>query len=277
MNALPDLIRRLEQAEALDRLAKPLAAAIGRGVAPRAVRNLLSGTYVGHPLHPMLTDVPIGAWGMSALLDTVGGSAAEGAADLLVAAGVLAAVPTAASGLNDWSDTYGPDTRVGLVHAAVNTTALSLYTASLLSRAHGKRARGKVLGLAGFAVLLAGSYLGGHLAFVRGSRRPAYQSCCTGRRGRCGHWRTPAATWVDRWTRARSATAVSSAPGTGAPSDSLTVPSCAARPAARSRITRRGFPGNTSKSAPSREGMSRARERKTARLRRPDRAPALKP
>jgi nitrite reductase/ring-hydroxylating ferredoxin subunit/uncharacterized membrane protein len=168
MNALTDLIRRLEQAEALDRLAKPLAAAIGRGVAPRAVRNLLSGTYVGHPLHPMLTDVPIGAWGMSTLLDTVGGPAAERAADLLVAAGVLVAVPTAASGLNDWSDTQGPDTRVGLVHAAVNTTALSLYAASLLSRAHGKRARGKVLGLAGFAVLLAGSYLGGHLTFVRG-------------------------------------------------------------------------------------------------------------
>jgi nitrite reductase/ring-hydroxylating ferredoxin subunit len=168
MNPLYDVIRRLEQAEPLDRLAKPVAAAVGRGVRPRAVRNLLSGTYIGHPLHPMLTDVPIGAWGMSALLDTVGGRTAERAADLLVAAGVLAAVPTAASGLNDWSDTYGSDTRVGLVHAAVNTAALTLYAASLSSRAHGKRARGKVLGRAGLAVLLAGSYLGGHLTFVRG-------------------------------------------------------------------------------------------------------------
>jgi nitrite reductase/ring-hydroxylating ferredoxin subunit/uncharacterized membrane protein len=168
MNAVRDLIRRLEEAEPLDRFAKPLAATVGRAVRPRTVRNLLSGTYVGHPLHPMLTDVPIGAWSMATLLDTIGGPSAERAADLLVTAGVLAAVPTAASGLNDWSDTYGADTRVGFVHAAVNTAALSLYAASLSSRAHGRRTRGKVLGLAGFAVVLAGSYLGGHLSYGRG-------------------------------------------------------------------------------------------------------------
>ena len=115
----------------------------------------------------MLTDLPIGAWSMSALLDTVGGRSAERSADLLMAAGVLAAVPTAASGLNDWSDTYGPDTRVGLVHARINTAALSLYVASLSSRAHGERTRGKIIGLAGLAVL-TGAYLGGHLSFARG-------------------------------------------------------------------------------------------------------------
>jgi nitrite reductase/ring-hydroxylating ferredoxin subunit len=168
MNAPYDLIRRLERAETLDRFAKPLTAAVGRAVRPTAVRNLLSGTYLGHPLHPMLTDLPIGAWSMSALLDTVGGRSAERSADLLIAAGVLAAVPTAASGLNDWSDTYGPDTRVGLVHATVNTAALSLYVASLSSRAHGARTRGKIIGLAGLAVLLTGAYLGGHLSFARG-------------------------------------------------------------------------------------------------------------
>ena len=75
----------------------------------------------------MLTDLPIGAWVTSALPDAAGGPAAEGAADLLVTAGVVAAVPTSAAGLNDWSDTAGPATRVGLVHAALNTTALSLY------------------------------------------------------------------------------------------------------------------------------------------------------
>jgi nitrite reductase/ring-hydroxylating ferredoxin subunit len=168
MNAVQTVIRRLERAQALDSFAKPLTAAVGRAVRPRVVRNLLSGTDLGHPLHPMLTDVPIGAWTMSGLLDTVGGPTAERAADLLVATGVLAAVPTAASGLNDWSDTYGPDTRVGLVHAALNTTALTLYVASLASRARGRRTGGKVLGLAGLGVLLAGSYLGGHLSFVKG-------------------------------------------------------------------------------------------------------------
>jgi nitrite reductase/ring-hydroxylating ferredoxin subunit len=168
MNILRRTVRRLERFEALDKVAKPLAGAVGRAVRPRIVRNLLSGTYLGEPQHPVLTDLPIGAWVMSAMLDAVGGPAAEGAADLLVAAGVVAAVPTAAAGLNDWSDTVGPQTRVGLVHAALNTTALSLYLASLVARARGRRRGGKVLGLAGLGVLTGGAYLGGHLSFGMG-------------------------------------------------------------------------------------------------------------
>jgi hypothetical protein len=116
----------------------------------------------------VLTDLPIGAWVMSALLDAAGGPAAEGAADLLVTVGVVAAVPTAAAGLNDWSTTAGPQTRVGLVHAAVNTTALSLHLASLVARARGRRRGGQALALAGQGMLLGGRYLGGHLCFVLG-------------------------------------------------------------------------------------------------------------
>ena len=178
MNMLHDLVRRVERIEPLDRLAKPLIKVISPALRPRVVRNLLSGTYVGHPLHPMLTDLPIGAWGMSAVLDAAGGPAAAPAADLLVKVGVAAAVPTAASGLNDWSDTYGRETRAGLVHAMAMTTALSLYVASAAARAQGSRRGGKALGLAGFGVLLAGAYLGGHLSFVHGVNvnRTAWQA-----------------------------------------------------------------------------------------------------
>jgi len=168
MTRLNDAVGRLERAQMLDRCAKPLAKTVGRLVRPRLIRNVLSGTYVGHPLHPMLTDLPIGAWAMSGLLDTIGGRGAERSADTLVAAGVLAAVPTAASGLNDWSDTVGSDTRVGVVHATANTTALGLYVASMVARARGHRSRGKMLALAGFGVMAVGSYLGGHLSFVKG-------------------------------------------------------------------------------------------------------------
>lgn len=167
MPLLHDLARRLERAPAIDTLAKPVRQAVGRAVNPRPVRNLLSGTNLGHPLHPMLTDLPIGAWSMSTLLDTVGGPAAEPAADLLVGAGIVSAVPTAATGLNDWSDTVGGETRVGFVHAGANVAALCLYTASLIARRRGNRGRGRRLGLVGFGVLLAGGYLGGHLSFVR--------------------------------------------------------------------------------------------------------------
>jgi nitrite reductase/ring-hydroxylating ferredoxin subunit/uncharacterized membrane protein len=162
------MVRRLERAEALDGAAGPVSRAVQWAVRPRLVRNLLSGTNLGHPLHPTLTDVPIGAWSMAALLDTVGGPESEPAADLLVQTGVVAALPTALTGLNDWSDTLEGERRVGLVHAAANTVALGLYAASAVERARGNRRRGKMLGFAGLGVMAASAYLGGHLSFVRG-------------------------------------------------------------------------------------------------------------
>ena len=124
------------------------------------VRNLLSGTNLGHPLHPMLTDVPIGAWSMSTLLDSTGGARVQPAADLLVGVGILAAIPTALSGLNDWSDTTGKETRVGVVHGSANVTALGLYVASWMVRRSGQRGRGKAIGLVRFGALVTGAYLG---------------------------------------------------------------------------------------------------------------------
>ncbi|HEX9516912.1 MAG TPA: DUF2231 domain-containing protein [Streptosporangiaceae bacterium] len=282
MNILQQAARRLERLEALDKVAKPLAGAAGRAVRPRVVRNLLSGADLGHPLHPMLTDLPIGAWVSSALLDAAGGPAADRAADLLVTAGVVAAVPTAAAGLNDWSDTAGPETRVGLVHAALNTTALSLYLASLVARAGGRRRGRQAPGLAGLEVLPGGGYLGGHLCFVvgvevnrtaweqppqqwtpvladtgladgelAGPTRAAYRSCYTGQTERCMPWPAPALTWAAHCSRAQSAMAASPAHGPAAPSGSPTAASCAARPARQSPATRRASRTGVSRSAPS--------------------------
>ncbi|MGP4004209.1 iron-sulfur protein, partial [Streptomyces sp. 8N706] len=116
MTVLHRLVKRLEHAEGLDTVARPLAALVGRAVRPRPVRNLLSGTHLGHPLHPVLTDVPIGAWSMALLLDSVGGRRAAPAADLLTGVGIASAVPTAASGWKDLSDTLGAPRHVGVVH-----------------------------------------------------------------------------------------------------------------------------------------------------------------
>ncbi|HRO29501.1 MULTISPECIES: Rieske 2Fe-2S domain-containing protein [Micrococcaceae] len=168
MKVLDELMGRVERWKALDRVGRPAAAAVGRVVSPRPVRNLLSGTALGHPAHPLLTDLPIGAWSMATLLDLVGGRASEPAADLLVAAGMASAVPTAATGLNDWSDTQGAARRVGQVHAASVNIGLALYTASFVSRRRGARTAGKVLGLAGLGAVMAGGYLGGHLSYALG-------------------------------------------------------------------------------------------------------------
>ena len=105
---------------------------------------------------------------MSGLMDSVGGEGASAASEWLVAAGIAAAVPTALAGLNDLSDTHGGETRVGLVHAAANTTALVFYTSSLVARRAGRRGLGRALGRTGLLAVLVGGYLGGHLSFSKG-------------------------------------------------------------------------------------------------------------
>jgi nitrite reductase/ring-hydroxylating ferredoxin subunit/uncharacterized membrane protein len=165
VNPLHALVDAIEHFDRLDGVASAISGAVGKAVQPRPVRNILSGTSLGHPLHPVLTDFPIGAWTMATVLDTVGGPASEPAADILVAVGIATAVPTAAAGLNDWSDTQGKSRRVGLVHAVANGSALCLYSSSAIARASGSRTIGKALGLAGFGVLMFGGFLGGHLSF----------------------------------------------------------------------------------------------------------------
>jgi nitrite reductase/ring-hydroxylating ferredoxin subunit/uncharacterized membrane protein len=159
---------RLGALDSLDAAAGAAANAVKGAVKPGAVKDFLSGTWLGHPLHPLLTDVPIGAFTSAALLDLVGGRKAHDAADALVAIGLASALPTAAAGASDWSDTYGPDQRVGVVHAASNVVGLVLYGASLLARRRGRRATGKLLGLAGMAAMTVGGYLGGYLSYSRG-------------------------------------------------------------------------------------------------------------
>lgn len=160
------LLNKLETWSAIDPVAGKVADLVNAVTEPTPVKNLLTGTWLGHPLHPLLTDLPIGAWTAAALLDLAGGKRSRSSADALVPFGIAAAVPTAASGATDWSD-YN-DTRVrrvGLVHAAANSTALALHVASLLSRRRGHRTRGTALSLAGMGVMVVGGYLGGHLAY----------------------------------------------------------------------------------------------------------------
>ncbi|MCU1451413.1 MAG: iron-sulfur protein [Acidimicrobiales bacterium] len=166
---LYDLVQRLEHAENLDPIARPASKAVARAVPHGPLKDLLSGTWLGHPLHPMLTDVPIGAWVSATVLDLVGGEGAQDAADALVGLGVLAAAPTVASGLSDWSDFLGGERRVGFVHAVANGVALACYASSLVARRRGSRTLGVALSGLGAAAMSAGGYLGGHLSYAQGA------------------------------------------------------------------------------------------------------------
>lgn len=161
----PDLT---EDLAALDRPANALAGLVTRTVPDGAVKDLLSGTWLGHALHPLLTDLPIGFWTSAWVLDLVGGRPMRPAAQRLVGLGVLSAVPTAASGLVDWADTTGRSRRTGVVHAAANSTALLCYALSWRARRRGSHTTGVVLGLMGAAAATVGGALGGHLSFALG-------------------------------------------------------------------------------------------------------------
>jgi len=154
---------------ALDRIAEPVATTVSNLLRRAGLKDVLSGSWFGHPLHPLLTDLPIGSWTSAMLLDLVGGRRAQPAADVLVAAGIVTAIPTAATGLSDWSDLGSEDRRIGLVHAASNTVALGCYVASLVARRGGRRTSGKLLGLAGASAATAAGFLGGHLVYRRGA------------------------------------------------------------------------------------------------------------
>ncbi len=160
------------------RWAGPLAAKlqplIGRAVAPPAVRNALDGVWLGAPLHPALTDVPVGSWTAALMLDGAAAVSRDedlaGAADRVLALGTLAALPAAVSGLNDLRDLIGESRQVAMVHALLNVLGLSFTTASLAYRRAGRRRLGRGLSATGFLISSSAAHLGGKLSFGLGIR-----------------------------------------------------------------------------------------------------------
>ncbi len=165
---LYELSRRLEKAEELDKLGDPLAEYVPKLIPHGPFKDLLSGRWLGHSLHPLLTDVPIGTWLSATMLDLVGGEESREASEKLIAIGLVASLPTAAAGLSDWSDTMGAERRVGVTHAAFNTVSLLLFGASLAARRRGRHGVGVALSLVATGTNSIGAYLGGHLSLAQG-------------------------------------------------------------------------------------------------------------
>jgi hypothetical protein len=172
------LTRRLEDTAALDRpvamLEEPVRVAFGSG----SRGALLRGDWLGHALHPMLTDLVIGTWTSASVLDVIGGSDSRASAQRLIGTGLLAVGPTAWSGWAEWTQAPPREKRVGLVHAVTNAVAIGAYAASWVSRRRGQHDRGARLALAGAAASSAAAYLGGHLVAARGvaTHHPVYDA-----------------------------------------------------------------------------------------------------
>lgn len=165
MKPLPvlELVTRLEDADWLDPLAKKVRKIVKRTIRPQWARDILHGVPIGHPVHPLAVQVPLGAWISAAVLDALPGN--DKAARVLIGVGSASAVPSAVAGFMDWSQLHSQQQRVGLVHATANITAVSLYTASLVARVQGRQGAGKVLAYLGLGVVSFGGFLGGHLSY----------------------------------------------------------------------------------------------------------------
>ena len=162
------LLTKLEQASALDRVGDRLQRVVQATLRPQRVRDLLHGVWLGHPLHPAMVQVPVGAWISAAMVDLLPGQ--RRAATTLVGVGTLSALPAAVAGLNDWATLSRDQRRVGLVHAASNVVGLALYTGSLAARINGRHGLGRALGFLGLSAASTGAYLGGHLAYKQGAQ-----------------------------------------------------------------------------------------------------------
>ncbi len=152
-------------------LQKALDKALYAGGRPeaQALRNFLNGTWLGEPLHVVLTDVPIGAWTAAMIFDAVSmiGSRrkASWAADACIALGLAGAVGSAATGLTDWSDVDPPARRTGLIHGALNLSATALFATSLVLRRKKSRTAGRLTAALGYAVMTYAAHLGGKMVY----------------------------------------------------------------------------------------------------------------
>ncbi|GAC1443317.1 MAG: hypothetical protein NVSMB52_01530 [Chloroflexota bacterium] len=170
VDVLSAIDKFIESQKWLDSLGDPLQNYINTlfsngGETGKYVKDALNGVWLGHPLHPVITDVPVGAWTCTFILDLVastsGNESIQGASDITLATGLTAAAGAAVTGWTDWSDTYGEDRKVGLLHGVTMATTTVLYGLSLVARLSGARTAGVALSNLGYGLMSAGAYLGG--------------------------------------------------------------------------------------------------------------------
>ena len=156
----------IERSKSVEDVGAPIHTMAIKLIRNGALKDALSGTWLGHPLHPLLVAIPIGSWVGASVLDITPGDNSA-ATRRLVGLGILSAMPAVLAGVSDWSDTSGAEQRVGAVHLGLNLAALTLYAGSWIQRRKSDGA-GMLLALAGGALMGAAGYLGGHLAYGLG-------------------------------------------------------------------------------------------------------------
>jgi nitrite reductase/ring-hydroxylating ferredoxin subunit/uncharacterized membrane protein len=139
------------------------------GPSGQRIKNFLNGTWLGHPVHAVLTDVPVGAWTAALIFDGLemmsGRDEFATASDTAVAIGIAGALGAAVTGVTDWQDADAPARRLGMIHGILNVSGTALFTASLISRRRKSRNVGLILGALGYSVMTAAARLGGKMVY----------------------------------------------------------------------------------------------------------------
>lgn len=168
------IVSAIEEQHWLEPAAETVQSSVGRllasgGEAGQVVANALHGTWLGHPLHSAITDVPVGAWttavAMDAIADVSGRDELSRASDTAIAIGLVGAVASAAAGIVDWHATDGRARQVGFVHGALNLAGAALFAASLVARRNGSRSAGRGLSTFGYLAVMGSAWLGGKLVY----------------------------------------------------------------------------------------------------------------
>ena len=141
------------------------------GSASVPVRNFLHGVWLGHPLHPVITDIVIGSFTTTALLDVAESAGQEEriapATDIALTTGIVSSLAAAVAGITDWYVLKGKPKRIGFLHMLLNLSTTVIYIGSLLARKSGHRGLGRALGWLAYSTLFGGAYLGGNLVFTK--------------------------------------------------------------------------------------------------------------
>jgi nitrite reductase/ring-hydroxylating ferredoxin subunit/uncharacterized membrane protein len=164
-------LMRVTENPAIDQVAEPLSKAVrgaydAAGPVGRVAKNALHGVWLGHPLHPVFTDMPIGAWTTALVLDAAsnGDPGMRRAATFAMGVGLTGALGAAVTGLTDWSETGGQSRRAGLIHGLLNLTATALVATAFALRKDSHEG-GRKCAWAGYAIALGAAYLGGDLVY----------------------------------------------------------------------------------------------------------------
>ncbi|SFP99337.1 Ferredoxin subunit of nitrite reductase or a ring-hydroxylating dioxygenase [Geodermatophilus dictyosporus] len=165
--SLMGILDRLADVNTFDRAIESARKGVQAVLKPGAVKDALHGTWLGHPLHPVLVQVPVGSWASAGLLDAI--PPLRPAATVLIGTGVAVSVPAAMAGAADWSEQEIGVRRLGALHAVSNTVALGLYVGSLVARAKGRGTLGRVLAYAGLGIATGSAAVGGHMSYAQSS------------------------------------------------------------------------------------------------------------